>query len=261
MIERGGKHRDGPCLVREAEFNGHETQQRPDAECDLQEAEKSDCHRARPQAGGIGPVGQPQSLDHGRHDDDSSTGDSNDGGARHHVDHRNDHDDSHNHDDDHDHDDDHHQPADTPFRLGDWLVEPRLNRLSLAGVTVQLELKAMDVLLCLVEHAGELVTKADLVDAVWQTEFVSDNTLANYVAVLRSAFGDDAHEPRYIETIRKRGYRSLKTNKNSYPSSRRLYRRYSITLVEWQSSLVRSMIHAFLISSPTHWKPWPLSVC
>jgi DNA-binding winged helix-turn-helix (wHTH) protein len=94
-----------------------------------------------------------------------------------------------------------------PFYVGEWLVEPSLNRLSRAGETVQLELRAMDVLLRLVEHAGEVVTKADLVDAVWQTEFVCDSTLYSRIGDLRNAFGDTPQQPRYIETIRKRGYR------------------------------------------------------
>ena len=78
-----------------------------------------------------------------------------------------------------------------------------------AGVSIQLELKAMDVLLCLVAHAGEVVSKDELLDAVWQTEFVSDNTLTNRIAELRKALGDDAQNPSYIETIRKRGYRLI----------------------------------------------------
>ena len=67
----------------------------------------------------------------------------------------------------------------------------------------------MDVLLCLVDHAGEVVSKNDLLDAVWQTEFVSDNTLQGRIAELREALGDDAQNPTYIETIRKRGYRLI----------------------------------------------------
>ncbi len=96
-----------------------------------------------------------------------------------------------------------------PFLIGDWLVEPSLNRLSRDGATTQLELKAMDVLLCLVEHAGEVIPKHVLLDTVWQTEFVSDNTLQRRIAELRDALGDNAQNPRYIETIRKRGYRLI----------------------------------------------------
>ncbi len=96
-----------------------------------------------------------------------------------------------------------------PFLVGEWLVEPTLNRLTRGGDSVQLESKAIDVLLCLVAHAGQVVSKDTLFDTVWQTEFVSDSTLTSRIGELRNALGDDAQSPRYIETIRKRGYRLI----------------------------------------------------
>ena len=101
------------------------------------------------------------------------------------------------------------QKIEAQFRVGEWLVEPSLNRVARDGVSVQLELKAMDVLLCLAGRPGELIDKRELVDAVWQTEFVSDNTLTRRIAELRDAFDDDARNPSYIETITKRGYRLI----------------------------------------------------
>jgi DNA-binding winged helix-turn-helix (wHTH) protein len=95
------------------------------------------------------------------------------------------------------------------FRVGDWLVVPGLNRLSRGGEDIQLELKLMEVLVHLAERPGELVSKRDLVDAVWQVEVVSDGTLTRAIALLRKALGDDARHPRYIETIPKRGYRFI----------------------------------------------------
>jgi DNA-binding winged helix-turn-helix (wHTH) protein/WD40 repeat protein len=95
------------------------------------------------------------------------------------------------------------------FWLHDWLVAPSLNRISRAGTMVQLESKAMDVLVYLVGRAGEVATHAELQDAVWQTEFVAYNTVANRVKELRDALEDDARNPRYIETITKRGYRLI----------------------------------------------------
>jgi DNA-binding winged helix-turn-helix (wHTH) protein len=100
-------------------------------------------------------------------------------------------------------------PSGEPFLVGEWLVDPSLGRLSRGTQTVRLELKAMAVLLCLVDRAGEVVSKRDLFDAVWRTEFVSDNTLQGRIAELRGAFGDDAGSPRYIETVRTRGYRLI----------------------------------------------------
>ncbi len=99
--------------------------------------------------------------------------------------------------------------GDACFRLGDRLVEPRLNRMTRDGVSIQLEIKAMDVLLCLVRRAGEVVTRQEIVDEVWATEFISDNTLTHAIAELRNALGDDARTPTFIETIHRRGYRLI----------------------------------------------------
>ena len=99
--------------------------------------------------------------------------------------------------------------ARSAFRVGEWLVQPSLNRLVRGETTVQLELKVMDVLVCLAGRPGEVVSRSELTDTVWATEFISDNTVSHAVADLRSALGDDAKQPRYVETIQRRGYRLI----------------------------------------------------
>jgi len=98
------------------------------------------------------------------------------------------------------------QPAGS-FNVGGWLIVPSLNRLSKGEDSVQLELKLMEVLVHLVGRAGELVSKRELIDEVWKVEVISDGTLTRAIALLRKALGDDARNPRFIETIPKRGYR------------------------------------------------------
>jgi DNA-binding winged helix-turn-helix (wHTH) protein len=88
-------------------------------------------------------------------------------------------------------------------------VDPALNRLFRGQQTVRLERKAMEVLVCLVDRAGEVVSKHELLDTVWRTEFVSDNTLQGRIAELRGTLGDDVRSPRFIETVRTRGYRLI----------------------------------------------------
>ena len=95
----------------------------------------------------------------------------------------------------------------SPFRLGEWLVEPNLGRLTRGGTTVHVELRAMDVLVHLAIHTSELVTRKQLIESVWGTDFISDNTLTHAIAELRSALEDDAKNPTYIETFHRRGYR------------------------------------------------------
>jgi DNA-binding winged helix-turn-helix (wHTH) protein len=74
---------------------------------------------------------------------------------------------------------------------------------------ISLRRKTFDVLLYLVDHPGQLVTKAALLDAVWAGVMVSDSMPATCVAELRKALGDEAKVPRFIETVHGRGYRFL----------------------------------------------------
>jgi DNA-binding winged helix-turn-helix (wHTH) protein len=93
------------------------------------------------------------------------------------------------------------------FRLGDWTVEPMLDRISRGDEAVQLRPRVMDLLLCLVDAPEIVVSKQQLIDRVWNTEFVTDNALTHAVTELRKKLGDDAENPTYIETIPRRGYR------------------------------------------------------
>ena len=95
------------------------------------------------------------------------------------------------------------------FRVGPWLVQPSLNAISRAGASIHLEPKVVEVLVCLARHAGETLPKEKLMQAVWADTFVTDDVLKRCISELRRGFEDDAHEPRIIETIPKRGYRLL----------------------------------------------------
>ena len=93
------------------------------------------------------------------------------------------------------------------FHLGDFRVEPRLNAVSRNGTTVRLQPKIMQVLVCLAQHAGEPVSKEELLNSVWTDTFVTDDVLTRAISELRRVFEDDAQEPHVIQTIPKRGYR------------------------------------------------------
>ena len=87
----------------------------------------------------------------------------------------------------------------------DW-ASARLRR---DGQNVPLTPRAFDVLRYLVEHAGRLITKQELFDAVWADVFVGDAALKVCIREIRRALDDDAHKPRYIETAHRRGYRFI----------------------------------------------------
>ena len=69
--------------------------------------------------------------------------------------------------------------------------------------------KAFTVLCYLVEHAGRLVTQAELLEAVWPKTYIKPEVLKSRIFELRSALGDRPKMPRYIETVPRRGYRFI----------------------------------------------------
>ena len=95
------------------------------------------------------------------------------------------------------------------FHLGDWLVEPDLNRITRADKEVTMEPKAIEVLLCLVKNSGEVLGKKEIIKAVWPETYVSDGVLTYAISELRKAFGDDVKNPQIIQTIPRRGYRLI----------------------------------------------------
>ena len=87
------------------------------------------------------------------------------------------------------------------------MVKPGTNRIRGPDGVVRLSPKAMDVLVELAARPGDVIPKDELLSAVWAQEFVTEDVLKHAVMELRKALGDSASEPRFIETIPKRGYR------------------------------------------------------
>ncbi|MFL6262086.1 MAG: protein kinase domain-containing protein [Thermoanaerobaculia bacterium] len=95
------------------------------------------------------------------------------------------------------------------FFVADWQVRPALGQLERGGVVTVVEARSMQVLVCLVKHAPNVVSKQRLIREVWGESFVSEEVLSHAIWELRKAFGDEARNPRYIQTIAKKGYRLL----------------------------------------------------
>lgn len=96
-----------------------------------------------------------------------------------------------------------------PFVVGEFLVEPRLNRVSRADEHIAVRPKSMDLLVLLASRNGDVVESDEIIDEVWNGNFVTSNAIYNCIIELRQAFSEDKAEPRYIETIPKRGYRLI----------------------------------------------------
>ena len=95
------------------------------------------------------------------------------------------------------------------FRLGRWLVCPKLNTVQADGRSIRLEPKFMQVLVCLAASPGEVVSKEELIRTVWVDTFVTDDVLTRSISELRRALGDDAKQPHIIETVARNGYRII----------------------------------------------------
>jgi DNA-binding winged helix-turn-helix (wHTH) protein len=82
-------------------------------------------------------------------------------------------------------------------------------RLTCAGQPIALAPKPFDVLCVLARAPRMLVTKNALLDAVWGHRFVTESVLKSAISEVRAALGDDPKQPRYIETVSRRGYRFI----------------------------------------------------
>jgi eukaryotic-like serine/threonine-protein kinase len=95
--------------------------------------------------------------------------------------------------------------------FGPFAFDPQSRLLWRDGAEIALPPRVLAVLEVLIERAGQVVARQDLLDRVWKDAFVTDTSLAEAVSFLRQALGDDPQAPRYIQTVHRRGYRFLLT--------------------------------------------------
>lgn len=95
------------------------------------------------------------------------------------------------------------------YRFSDFTLEPAERRLSEAGKPVALTPKVFDTLVLLVERAGHLVSKDELMKLLWPRGYVDESNLTKHIWVIRRALGDGEPESRFIETVPKLGYRFI----------------------------------------------------
>lgn len=98
-------------------------------------------------------------------------------------------------------------PVPQLYQFGPFQVDLAERLLRRDGAVVPLTPKASETLIALVESRGRLVGKDELMERLWPNTFVEEANLSNQISLLRKALGDDLAEPRYIETVPKRGYR------------------------------------------------------
>src|SRR5262245_26192487 len=91
--------------------------------------------------------------------------------------------------------------------VGDCVLDEGNARLTRDGTPIDMPPKAFAVLAHLVRHHHRLVTKDELLDAIWGHGHVSESVLKTVINQLRTLLNDDPRTPRYIETATRRGYR------------------------------------------------------
>src|ERR1700740_3585812 len=92
------------------------------------------------------------------------------------------------------------------YRFGQFVLDPGRRTLSRADSPVSLTPKAFDVLTFLAQNANRLLTKEELLQAVWGDTFVEEGNLTQYISHLRKALDDNSEEARLIVTIARKGY-------------------------------------------------------
>jgi TolB-like protein len=106
------------------------------------------------------------------------------------------------------------------FRVADWVVDPKACRLIRGADEIPVRPLLVDLLALLASRPGEVVTKDEILERVWQGRFLCDSVLTRTMTELRHVLQDSAVKPAIIETIRKRGYRLIAAVSGLLPAPR-----------------------------------------
>src|SRR5262249_3590184 len=96
------------------------------------------------------------------------------------------------------------------YTFGDYyILDLTCHELRQHGRLTPLEPRVFDCLAYLVQHPDRMVAKEELMEQLWPQQFVADDSLTTCVAQVRKALGDTGQTQRYIQTVRRRGYRFI----------------------------------------------------
>src|SRR5688500_3106926 len=95
------------------------------------------------------------------------------------------------------------------YRFGPFRLDTERYRLTRGDAEVQTSPRQLDLLACLAAEPSRLITRDELFDRLWAGVAVTDNALTQLVSELRQTLGDSSGEPRYVQTVARRGYRFI----------------------------------------------------
>src|SRR6202790_142300 len=132
------------------------------------------------------------------------------------------------------------------YEFGPFTLFPAEKRLLCDGKAVALAPKVFDTLVLLVENQGRLIPKEELLQALWPDSFVEEVALAHNISQLRKALRDTTEQPKFIETVPKRGYRFI-------AAVREMGKRFAQVAAPARAGIVASMIQNFRSLRPPVW--------
>ena len=105
----------------------------------------------------------------------------------------------------------HQETAAARFRFGLFEADAESGELRKSGIRIRLQAQPFRVLVCLLERPGEVVSREEIQQQLWGTDTIVDfdHSLGTAINKLREALGDSAENPRFIETLARRGYRFI----------------------------------------------------
>src|SRR5712675_2430473 len=109
------------------------------------------------------------------------------------------------------------------YEFGAYRLEAQSRTLFRGGDHVVLPPKVTELLVALVEAAGRVLTREELLQRLWPDTVVEEGSLTSHISLLRKALGEDPKAQGFIETLPKRGYRfvaSVKRSASQAPDSR-----------------------------------------
>jgi TolB-like protein/DNA-binding winged helix-turn-helix (wHTH) protein/cytochrome c-type biogenesis protein CcmH/NrfG len=138
------------------------------------------------------------------------------------------------------------------FWVAEWQVKPALSVIEKEGTAISLEPKVMAVLVTLASTPGEVFSRQELEDHVWQGTVVGYDALAKAINKLREALRDDKKNPHYIRTISKKGYRlvaNVRVDSPHQPAQLGINKKKPAIARQWQVGigLTSALIVALLI--------------
>ena len=95
------------------------------------------------------------------------------------------------------------------YRFGPFVLDPAIRQLARETTPIPLPPKAFDILVLLVRRRERVISKQELLDAIWPDTAVIENTLTQRIREIRDALGDDAQEPQWVKTASRVGYRFI----------------------------------------------------